>query len=58
MNVPTDIAKQVLDTMRTTPFVLAIMIINGAALVGFAYTLHEVSNAMERREALLDRCLK
>jgi hypothetical protein len=58
MNVPHGIAKQVIDTMRATPFVLAILIVNSLALVGFAYSLHEISNAAERRDGLLELCLK
>jgi hypothetical protein len=58
MNVPTEIANKVIETMRATPFVLAIMILNISLLSLFAFTLHEVSSAMERREKILDRCLR
>ena len=58
MNVPTDVAKQVIDTMKATPFVLALLIINTAALLAFAYSLHEISNAAERRDGLLEICMK
>jgi len=58
MNVPADVAKQVIDTMKATPFVLAILIVNTIALAGFAVTLHEVSKAADRRDTLLERCIK
>ena len=58
MNVPNGIARQVIDTMRATPFVLAILIVNSLALVGFGYSLHEIANAAERRDGLLELCLK
>ena len=43
-----DIAKQVVETMRATPFLLAILVIDLAALVGFAFTLREVGKAVAR----------
>lgn len=58
MNVPSDLAKQVVDQLKGTPFVLALLIVNIIALGGFGYTLNEVSNAMERREALILKCLE
>jgi hypothetical protein len=58
VNVPHGIAKQVIDTMRATPFVLAILVVNTLALVGFSYALHEIANAAERRDGLLELCMK
>jgi hypothetical protein len=58
MNVPHDIARQVIDNMRASPFVLALLIINIAVLVGFSFTLYEVSKAVARRDNILERCLK
>jgi hypothetical protein len=58
MNVPADLAKQVIETMRATPFVLALLVINVVVLAGFTYTLHEVSDAVERRDKILERCIK
>ena len=57
MNVPHDIANKVIDTMRATPFVLALLIINTVVLGGFAFSMHEISNAAERRDGLLQSCL-
>jgi hypothetical protein len=58
MNVPHDIAKQVVDNMKASPFVLALLIINIVVLAGFTFTLHEVSKAVERRDNILERCIK
>ena len=57
MNVPADIANKVIETMRATPFVLALLIINTVVLGGFAFSMHEISNAAERRDGLLQSCL-
>ena len=58
MNVPQDIAHRVIDTMRATPFVLALLIINTVVLGGFAFSMHEISNAAERRDNLLQNCME
>jgi hypothetical protein len=57
MNVPHDIADKVIDTMRGTPFVLALLIINSAMLGVFAFSMHEIANAAERRDGLLQSCI-
>ena len=57
MNVPHDIARQVVDSLRATPFLLALVMLNVISLAGFAFILVEVSQAMERREAIIARCL-
>ena len=58
MNVPVDVAHRVIDSLQSKPFLLGLLVLNLVVLGGFAITLHEVSNAMERRERLLERCLK
>jgi len=58
VNVPADLAHKVIETMRATPFVLALLIINIVVLSGFVFTLHEVSAAIERRDKILERCIK
>lgn len=58
MNVPTDVAKQVVDSLKGTPFIMALLIVNTMALVGFGYVLHEVSGSIERREGLLKSCIE
>ena len=58
MNVSGDLARQVVDQLKGTPFVLSLLIVNIIALVGFGFVLHEVSSAMERREPLLKACIE
>ena len=58
MNIPTELASKVVDNFKATPMLFGLLIINVAALIGFAFTLNEVSNAMERREAIIMKCLE
>lgn len=58
MNVPRDLANKVIDSMKATPFVLALLIINIVVLTGFAFTLNEVGKSIARRDAILERCIK
>ena len=57
MNVPTDIARQVVDSMKATPFVLALLLVNTIAFISFAYSMHEISKAADRRDGLLKICM-
>jgi hypothetical protein len=43
--------------MKATPFVLAILLVNTIALMGFAYGMHEISKAADRRDGLLKMCM-
>jgi hypothetical protein len=58
MNVPTDIARDVVASLRGTPFVLVIIVLNTIVLGMFTFTLYSVSEAMERREGLLKACIE
>ena len=57
MNVPTDLARQVVESLKATPFLLALLVINMVMLGGFAYTLHHVASSIERRDNILAKCL-
>lgn len=57
MNTTGDVVKHTVDALRGAPTLLAILILNLVVLGGFAYTLHEISGAMERRESILKACL-
>lgn len=57
MNVPADVAKGAIDALKSTPLILAVILINVVSLVGFGYVLHSVSGAMERREKILEACI-
>ena len=53
-----ELAAQVVEQLRGTPFVLALLVINTIVLAGFAFTLHEVSKGNERRDVMISRCLE
>jgi hypothetical protein len=53
-----ELAEQVIENLRGTPFVLALLVINIIVLVGFAFTLHQVGNAIERRDAMVRACIE
>jgi hypothetical protein len=51
-----ELATQVIEQLRGTPCVLALLVI--IVLAGFAFTLHEVGNAIERRDAIVKSCIE
>ena len=53
-----EITHQVIEQLKGTPFVLALLVINIIMLAGFAYMLHEVGNAIERRDGLIKSCIE
>lgn len=53
-----ELAEQVIEQLRGTPFVLALLVINVIVLAGFAITLHEVGNAIERKDAMVTACIE
>jgi hypothetical protein len=57
MNVTPEVAQKALDIFKATPLIFAMVVINIVALLGFGYVLHEVSDAMERREGLIKACI-
>ena len=52
------LAQQVVEQLRGAPFVLALLVINLIVLAGFAFTLHEVSKAITRRDAMVQACIE
>ena len=53
-----ELTAQVIEQLRGAPFVLALLVINIIVLAGFAFTLHEVGNAIERRDGLIKSCIE
>lgn len=53
-----ELAQQVMENLHGTPLVMALLIINVLVLAGFAFTLHEVGNAIERRDGLIKACIE
>lgn len=58
MNISVDIAHKVVDSMKATPFLLGLVMLNTIVLGGFCFTLIQVSAAIERRDKILERCIK
>jgi hypothetical protein len=58
MNIPAEVAGKVVDSLRSTPVILALILVNVVMLFGFWYTLHSVANAMERRDAMIKACIE
>jgi hypothetical protein len=58
MNVPAEIAHKVVESLRSTPIVLALMLINVLVLVGFWYTLSAIAESIERRDAMIKSCIE
>ena len=52
------LAQQVVEQLRGAPFVLALLVINLIVLAGFAFTLHEVSKGIARRDAMVQACIE
>jgi hypothetical protein len=57
MTLP-DMANKIVDATTSTPVLLAIMVINIVVLIGFGLVLRESSNAAERRDAMIERCMQ
>jgi hypothetical protein len=53
-----ELAEQVIEQLRGTPFVLALLVINILVLAGFAFTLHEVGKGIARRDAMVQACIE
>jgi hypothetical protein len=51
------VAQDVVSALRGQPFALSLVIINILVLVGFGYTLREVGKSIERKDAMLQRCI-
>jgi hypothetical protein len=52
------IAVNVVEALRNQPLILALVIINMIVLAGFAFTLHQVSNSIERKDALVAELIR
>ena len=52
------IVDRIVHDFKQTPFLLAVLLINTLMLAGFAFTLVQVGEAVERRDRILERCIK
>jgi hypothetical protein len=58
MNIPAEVAGKVVDSLRSTPVILGLMLLNLMMLASFIYTLSQVSAAQERRDAMIKACIE
>jgi hypothetical protein len=52
------IANNVIESLRHQPFALALVILNVAFLIGFAFMFREIAQSVERKDALVVELLK
>ncbi|WFU75497.1 hypothetical protein [Bradyrhizobium sp. CB2312] len=52
------LANNVVESLRTQPLVLALVLINVIVVAGFAFTQHEVSKSIERKDTMLQSCIE
>jgi hypothetical protein len=58
VNVPVEVAKHAIESLRSTPVLLALILMNVIMLFGFWWTLSSVANGMERRDAIIKSCIE
>jgi hypothetical protein len=58
VNVTGDVAKQAIEGLKGTPALLVIILLNCVMLAMFAFVLAKVSDAIERRDAVIKSCLE
>jgi hypothetical protein len=51
------LAEKIIHEMKGTPFVMALLIINTIMLGTFAFTMHKIGEAAERRDQMLEKCV-
>ncbi|MCP3460584.1 hypothetical protein [Bradyrhizobium sp. CCGUVB23] len=52
------LANNIVEGLRTEPLALALVLINVIVLASFAFTLHEVSKSIARKDAMLQCCIE
>ena len=53
-----ELANNIVESLRTQPLALALVLINVTVRAGFALTLHEVNKSIERKDAFLQSCIE
>jgi hypothetical protein len=53
MSALAELGKVTVESLKSQPLALAIVVVNLLFLVGFAFMLHEIAQAVERKDALL-----
>jgi hypothetical protein len=51
------LANNVIDSLRSTPMVLAVIVLNTIFLIMLVFVLREIAKSIERKDAMIERCL-
>jgi hypothetical protein len=51
------LANNVIDSLRSTPMALAVIVLNTMFLIMLVFVLREVAKSIERKDAMIERCL-
>ncbi|WP_439372944.1 hypothetical protein [Bradyrhizobium sp. DASA03120] len=51
------LASNIIDSLRDHPLALVLLLVNIIGLAGFGFTLHEIGNAIARKDAMLQSCI-
>jgi hypothetical protein len=54
----TNAATAIAENFKSQPMVLALILINIIFLVAMTFVLREVSQGLERRDAMIERCIQ
>jgi hypothetical protein len=52
------IANHLIDVLEKQPLALALVVINLLFLIAFFWMLREIDQAVERRDVMIERCIK
>jgi hypothetical protein len=52
-----EIANNVIDSLRSTPMALAVIVLNTIFLIMLVFVLREIAQSIERKDAMIERCL-
>jgi hypothetical protein len=52
-----EIASNVVDSLRSTPMALAVIVLNIIFLIMLVFVLREIAKSIERKDAMIERCL-
>jgi hypothetical protein len=51
------LASNVIDSLRSTPMALAVIVLNTIFLIMLVFVLREIAKSIERKDAMIERCL-
>jgi hypothetical protein len=51
------LGSSIINGLREQPLALTLLVINAIFLMALSYVLHEVSDGIARKDAMIERCL-